>query len=55
MPVLTFMRLSLSHLKRTDDECFNPIQDGHFPGCLRMGGGALWHLYTLAKEDFKNI
>ena len=50
---------------------FNPIQDGHFRGCSRMGGGGersplpkICHTYptvmklgsyTLPKEDHKNI
>ena len=49
---------------------FNPIQDGLFWGCSRMGGGLFapfpktchtilqyetWHSYTLPKEDPKNI
>ena len=46
-------------------ELFNPIQDGHFRGCSRMGEGKnlshisysdeTWHSYTLPKEDPKSI
>ena len=38
----------------------NPIQDGHFRGCSRMGGGLksysgeIWHSYSLPKENPKN-
>ena len=42
---------------------FNPIQEGHFRGCKRIGGGAnlshisyndeTRHSYTLPKEDPK--
>ena len=50
---------------------FNPIQDGLFRGCSRMGGAfwpplfqnlphisyndESWHSYTLPKEDPKNV
>ena len=47
---------------------FNPIQDGTFWDCLRMGGGLkrlksvtqyyndeTWLTYTLPKEDPKNM
>ena len=47
---------------------FNPIQDGPFWDCLRMGGGLkrlksvtqyyndeTWLTYTLPKEDPKNM
>ena len=50
---------------------FNPIQDGLFRGCSRMGGGFLaptpenpphksynneiWDSYTLPKEEPKNV
>ena len=53
-----------------EDRELNPIQDGHFQGCSRMGGGAkrppfakIFHTYptmmklgsyTLPKEDPKN-
>ena len=46
-------------------EVFNPIQDGLFQGCSRIGGGAFpshisyidetWHSYILPKEDPKNV
>ena len=60
-------RAPVHRLVRLD---FNPIQDGHFPGCSRMGRGGkktplpknhkssndeTWHSYTLPKEDPKNI
>ena len=50
------------------DPHLNPIQDGLFRGCSRIGGGGglfgppllkirhtyPWHSYTLPKEDPKN-
>ena len=41
----------------------NPVQDGHFWGCSRMGpflghisyNDETWHSYTLPREDQKNM
>ena len=46
-----------------DFQVFNPIQDGPFRGCSRMGGflahltynDETWHSSTLPKEDPKSI
>ena len=65
-----FLDIALNyHLNLNYQDWLNPIRDGLFRGCSRMGGGGgkkaylshisyndeTWHSYTLPKGDPKNI
>ena len=62
---MCFSKLDI-HESTVAPNCFNPIQDGHFWGCSRMGvkkapqnlshvscNYETWHSYALPNEDPK--